>query len=184
MVRQLVLIGILGVVSVFCVGGCNEELKAAYDAFRAQAPPICKDYCEEKVVCEWPYSEGPMETDAFSSAVRRCITLCSSYAVEGAYVYRPETVETYERYYDDYLTGNTLMDGFECIYYLGAYRCVDMGDTNEHKFNPPVNSYCVASNDCLAQFGLDYSVRWQQDSSGIGGSCIREGNQYIDAIFF
>jgi hypothetical protein len=164
--------------------GCDSPLKMAYDDFRKQAPAVCKDYCEEKVACELPSSFGPVYNEAFAALIRQCTVKCTAVAADGAYVWQSDPDGYYDRIYSDYIDADTLMEGFECVYKLGAYRCVDTGDSNVHKFTPPVTSICEMSNDCIAPFGVDVHYKWHINSGNAGGSCRKEGSMHIDVDFF
>ena len=166
--------------------GCQSDLDAAYDDYRAQAPSVCKDYCEEKIACEnTSYTSTGEELDnSFAAKIHQCVTYCTSYAVEGAYVWNSGINLGYDRNYREFIDGDMLFDGFECLYNMGAYRCVKTGSAYVHKFNAPVKSVCEASNSCITGFNVDYSWYWQINSNGIGGTCKHRGTDNIDAIFF
>ncbi len=166
------------------VVGCTADLEPAYDDFRAQVPPVCKDYCEEKVACERESATGPSDDEAFAAAVHECIMRCGTLAVEGAFVWHTDPSGEFERYYDEGIDGDTLMDGFDCLYAMGAFRCVQGTTGYIHRLNPPVQSICVSANSCLADYGIDFSLFWDATATDIGGTCVRAGSDHIDALFF
>jgi len=171
---------------VFCAA-CDPTAGETYDDFRAMAPLTCKDYCEERTSCEWRgVSLSPEDQDAFSAAVRLCETACTGSSVEGGYVYHLENFGDGVEYhnYDELIEGGELISGFECLYNAGAYRCVDAGGFYVHQLQPPVLSICEYANQCIAAFGIDYSLSWTPDPSGLGGVCTRGGTEYVNALFF
>ena len=131
-------------------------------------------------------SAGAEEADAFSAAIRMCTAQCAALSSEGAYVWQKDPAGSYERLYDVHLDGDLLFTGFSCLYNLGAYRCVTPLGTSvsTHRLNPPVKSICERAAECLDAYGVNYSLRWVADSTGLGGTCSRTGTDYVEAIFF
>ncbi|MBN2339955.1 MAG: hypothetical protein JXX29_09090 [Deltaproteobacteria bacterium] len=164
---------------------CDSGLDASYDAFRDQVPAVCKDFCEEKVACERAVGDGDsLDDDAFTSQVHFCEIECGAYASEGAYVWRDDASGYSDRIYTDHLDGAMVMDAFDCLYEMGAYRCVDNGTEYIHQFNPAARNVCDASNDCIDGFAVDHAYYWSASTDGLGGACYKSGSDFIDAIFF
>ncbi|MBN2803622.1 MAG: hypothetical protein JXR91_11045 [Deltaproteobacteria bacterium] len=165
---------------------CQSDLDVAYDDFLSKAPLVCKDYCEEKNSCEraTDSSLGTYDQDSFTTKIHQCIAICTSYKAEGAYIWNDASSLGYDRNYYDFIDGDSLFTGYECLYNLGAYRCVNSNDVYTHKLNAPTSVVCEESNNCLAPFNIDYSFYWSVNPDGFGGSCKTRGTDNIDAIFF
>lgn len=169
---------------LLAVSACDDSLDESYADFRDNVPSVCKDYCEEMAACGRPTSTGDLEQDQFAAEVHRCEVTCASFGVEGAYVWYRDNSSGADRVYVDHLSGDMVMDAFSCLYGYGAYRCVARGGTYILEFNPPARNVCEAANDCTASFEMNVSYSWKSDSSGVGGSCQRTGNEFTDSSFF
>jgi hypothetical protein len=162
--------------------GCEADLVEAIDELRAAAPTVCKDYCEDKLACEWPTAEGVEEEAAFSEGVERCTVDCAFYMGKGAYVVR-DGVEMVE--YFDSVSGSTLLSALECAMENGTFRCTE-GDPNDvHVFGGIVESMCEDADECLDLLDIDQHLEWipSPEPEG-GGTCVATGDEWIDADFF
>ena len=175
--------GYLLAIAVLLVSACDNSLDETYADFRDNVPSVCKDYCEEMAACGRPSTAGEYEQDQFAAEVHRCEVDCASYGVEGVYVWYRDT-NLADQVYVDHLSGDAVMDAFACLYGYGAYRCVAQDGDYVLEFNPPARNICDVANDCIASFGMNVSFTWRSDSSGVGGSCQRNGNEFTDSSFF
>jgi hypothetical protein len=160
--------------------GCDAKLVQAIDDVRAAAPNACKDYCEDKLACEWPAASGAEENDAFSAGVQRCTVDCAYYMGMGAYAVR-NGVEDLD--YFDHLSGGTVRRVLECALESGTFRCADGTPTDVHVFGGVVQSMCEDGDACLEELGIDQHLVWTPSAEG-GGTCASQGTEWIDAEFF
>jgi hypothetical protein len=157
--------------------GCDSELDQAIDDLRAAMPDICKDYCEDKVTCEW---EGSTATvigkDAYSAAVQRCEIGCAFDTGRGAYVAENgvDEIECVER-----VSGGEIEDFLTCATDGNLFYCPD----ESHTFGGLVQSRCLAAEACLEGLGIDLHLAWSADTDG-GGTCTYSGTQWLEAEFF
>jgi hypothetical protein len=160
--------------------GCDTKLVDAIDDLRAVAPNVCKDYCEDKLVCEWPVASGAEENDAFSAGVQRCTVDCAFSLGMGAYAARngTEGIDFFQQ-----VSGGTLKDALACAMEGGAFRCTDGVQNDVHVFGGVVQSMCEDADACLGQLGIDQHLVWTPSPSG-GGTCATEGTEWLDAEFF
>lgn len=163
---------------------CDTDLEASYDDFRDQVPPVCKDFCEEKVACERVEGTGIFDDEVFTSQVHLCEVECAAYAIEGVYVWRQDSTGVAARYYEWHVDGGSVLNAFGCLYDMGAYRCVNTGSAYEHELNPAARNVCDAANECVADFLVDHRYYWAASSDGLGGSCNKSGSDFIESIFF
>ncbi len=159
-------------------GGCAEELADAVDQLRAAAPDVCKDYCEDRVTCEWQGAAGDRETDAFGAAIKRCVIDCAWYMDDGAFVVETGIVDL--KSYVDKVPGHDLEDTLECIYSAAGFRCEEQVGGDQHMFSPPVESICNLSGGCMGTLGIDYLMLWNPSTS----TCQVTGTQTVEAVFF
>lgn len=176
--RMFLLIGVIW------LAACETELDAAYDEFRDQTPIVCKDYCEEKIACERPKGGGPLDTEVFAAQVHLCEVECATYAVEGAYIWSDDSSGMFDRMYDKHATGQEVLNAFECLYNMGAYRCVDTSNGLVHLLKPPTSTICEEATQCISPMKANYQYYWSVNPEGIGGSCSGSGSDSIEAIFF
>ncbi|MBN2714425.1 MAG: hypothetical protein JXX14_01145 [Deltaproteobacteria bacterium] len=164
--------------------GCDRSLEDAYDTYLDNTPAVCKDYCEEKAACGRPSSTGDYEKAEFASDVHMCEVACAAYGAEGAYVWYADPGGSYDRVLYDYLGGDEVMDVFNCLYGIGAFRCVIRAGEYDIEFSPPARNICESANECINGLGLEMTYSWATGSDGVGGSCQQYGGDVIDAMFF
>ncbi len=170
-------------VSAIAAAACADDLATALDDVRAAAPSICKDYCEEKVGCEWPDAEGPLEDQAFSSRIQECTISCAWYMSDGAYVTEPDPLDLDGVFYVDSVSGGALGDLLECVYDLGAFHCSEPEDLpTDFEFEPRIEEQCDAAADCLAALGIDLAAEWIPITL-TDGTCSLEGAQTLEVFF-
>jgi len=160
--------------------GCDAELVEAIDDLRAAAPTVCKDYCEDKLACEWPTAVGAEEEAAFSAGVQRCTVDCAFYMGKGAYVVRTTVMVTD---YFDAVSGGALCDALECAVERGTFRCTEGEPNDIHVFGGVVQSMCENADACLEELSVDQHLVWTPYAEG-GGTCAAAGTEWIDAEFF
>jgi hypothetical protein len=160
--------------------GCDSKLIEAIDDLRAAAPDICKNYCEDKLVCEWPVASGIEENDAFSAGVQRCTIDCAYSLGMGAYAAR-NGIEGLDFF--RHVSGSTLKGALNCAMEGGAFRCTDGVPNDVHAFGAVVQSMCEDADACLGQLGIDQHLVWTPSASG-GGTCATEGTEWLDTEFF
>jgi hypothetical protein len=160
--------------------GCDSKLVEAIDDLRAAAPDVCKNYCEDKLVCEWPVASGTEENDAFSAAVHRCTIDCAFSLGMGAYAARNgiEGLDFFRQ-----VSGNTLKGALTCAMEVGAFRCTDGVPNDIHAFGGVVQSMCEDADACLGRLGIDQHLTWTPSATG-GGTCAATGTEWLDAEFF
>jgi hypothetical protein len=162
--------------------GCDTELGQAFDDVRAAAPAVCKDYCEEKIACEWPKADGPEEDAAFSSRIRECTVTCAWHMSDGAYVteYVPAIEETQ---FVDKTAGKALTKALDCLYDLGAFHCNENEDPPDtFMFEPRIETQCEFSADCIDALGIALTLVW--DETGASPTCLFQGEQSLEIPFF
>ncbi|MCK9459308.1 MAG: hypothetical protein M0R80_06680 [Proteobacteria bacterium] len=159
---------------------CDEDLVDAIDNLRASAPNACKDYCEDKLACEWPAAEGTVENDAFAAGVQRCTVDCAFYMGLGAYAAR-NGLEGLE--YFEHVSGGRLEDTLECALASGGFRCADGSPDDTHVFGAVVQSMCEDADACLGKLEIDQHLVWTPTTEG-GGACVATGTEWLDAEFF
>jgi hypothetical protein len=166
--------------SALACTACDADLVDAIDNLRASAPNVCKDYCEDKLACEWPTAGGSAENDAFSAGVQRCTVDCAFYMGMGAYAARNglEGLEYFER-----ISGGKLEDALECALASGGFRCTDGSPTDTHVFGAVVQSMCEDADTCMGKLGIDQHLVWTPAAEG-GGTCAAMGTEWLDAEFF
>ena len=164
--------------AIFAVAaGCDSKLDQAIDDLRAAAPGSCKDYCEDKVTCEWEYATtSSLERDAFSGAVQRCEVGCAYDTGRGAYVAQNGT-EAIE--YVDHVSGAEIGDFLSCAAGANLFSCPD----GVHTFGGLVESQCAQAETCLSALGIDLHLAWTPSMEG-GGTCAYSGSQWLEAEYF
>jgi hypothetical protein len=160
--------------------GCDSKLVEAIADLRAAAPDVCKNYCEDKLNCEWPVASGTTENDAFSAGVQRCTIDCAFSLGMGAYAAK-NGIEGLD--YFDQVSGHTLKGALECAMESGAFRCSDGVPNDVHVFGGVVQSMCDDADACLGHLGIDQHLVWTPSASG-GGTCAAAGTEWLDAEFF
>jgi len=167
--------------AALALAGCDATLAEAIDDLRAAAPNACKDYCDDKLACEWPAASGTEENDAFSAAVQRCTVDCAFSMGMGAYAAREGVEEDLDFF--DHVSGRTLKGVLECGLESGSFRCT-AGDPNDvHVFGGVVESICEDADACLAELDIDQHLVWTPSPEG-GGTCAVMGEEWLDAEFF
>jgi len=163
--------------------GCEDDLQQAFEDVRAAAPDVCKDYCEEKVACEWYAQDGAREDDAFSAEIRHCIVDCAWWSANGGYASEND-YEAEEVLVVKHVGGESLASTLSCAYGSGAYRC-DTGEgvPSEHLFEPRLESVCLTAAACLEDLGVDFSVAWIPTTAD-AGTCEEQGFQELHVPFF
>jgi len=168
------------------MGGCDQGLTQAFEDVRSAAPDVCKEYCEEKLGCEWDPAAGDqqLEDEAFSAAIRRCTVDCAWFVANGAYVTEYDFVEEDRKYVDE-VSGRALKDTVDCVYQLGVYRCAeDLEGPDQHLFDPGVEAQCEAADECLASLGIDMTFEWTPGTGDGPGTCSASGLQDVELPFF
>lgn len=168
------------------LGGCDDGLKQAFEDVRAAASDVCKEYCEEKLGCEWDPAAGDqeLEDEAFSAAIRRCTVDCAWYAAFGAHVTEQDFVED-DRKYVDHVSGGALEQAHDCVYRLGVYRCAeDLEGPDQHVFDPGVEAQCEAADECLDGLGISMKFEWTPGAGDAPGTCNAVGLQRLEIPFF
>jgi hypothetical protein len=167
-------------------GGCDDGLKQAFEDVRSAAPEVCKEFCEEKLGCEWDPAGGDQDAEdlAFSDAVRRCTIECSWYAAYGAHVTEMDFVGE-DKMYVDHVSGSLLEQAHDCIYRHGVYRCAeDLEGPDQHVFDPGVEAQCEASDECLDVLGISMNFEWTPGDGDLPGTCAATGLQRLEIPFF
>lgn len=178
--------GALIALLVLAAGGCEAGLEQAFEDVRAGAPDVCKEYCEEKLGCEWEPASGDqeLEDEAFSGAIRRCTIECAWYVAFGAHVTEQDYVED-DRMYVDHVSGGAVEDAHDCVYRLGVYRCAeDLDGPNQHLFDPGVEAQCTAADECLDALGIELRFEWTPGAGDAPGTCDATGLQRLETPFF
>jgi len=169
------------VTAALVLSGCDAELVEAIDELRAAAPDACKNYCEEKLNCEWPTAEGAEEEAAFSAAVQRCTVDCAFYMGKGAFAVRNGVEEMFE--YFDGVSGSAMCDALDCALTSGTFHCSGSESNLVYVFGGVVQSMCEDGDACLEGLGIDQHLVWTPSAEG-GGTCAASGSEWIDAEFF
>jgi hypothetical protein len=170
--------------TALALAGCESGLAELIDDLRAGAPTVCKDYCEDKLACEWPAADGAEEERAFSEGVQRCTVECAFDMGKGTYAVRMiEDEEEPELDYFAAVSGDTLGGVLECAMESGAFRCTEGEPNDVHVFGGVVESACEAADECLDGLGVDQHVRWFEATEG-GGDCLASGDEWIAADYF
>ena len=163
--------------------GCENDLHAVLDQVRAAAPNVCKDFCEDKLACEFPAADGDKEDMAFAAAIRQCTINCAWYMDEGAYVVAVGDPEE-KKVYEDHVTGTMLKDMLKCSFYAGVYLCTEQdGGVDLLMVNPLVQSMCIDADNCLSLLKIDQEMEWTPFTEG-GGECTVLGDQAIESMFY
>ena len=163
--------------------GCENDLHAIFDQVRSAAPNVCKDFCEDKLACEFPAADGDEEDKAFAAAIRRCTINCAWYMDEGAYVIEVED-PLEKKTYEDHVTGAMLEDMLKCSFYEGVFLCTEQESGEDLlMLNPLVQSMCIDADNCLSLLRIDQEMEWTPFTDG-GGECIVSGDQTIESMFF
>lgn len=165
------------------VTGCENDLHAILDEVRAAAPNVCKDFCEDKLTCEFPSADGDKENLAFAAAIRRCTINCAWYMDDGAYVIEVSD-PTEKKVYEDHVTGAMLQDMLKCSFYAGVFLCTEQEDGEDLlMLSPLVQSMCIDANNCLSLLEIDQEMDWTPFTDG-GGECTVSGDQIIESMFY
>jgi hypothetical protein len=186
MSKRMMLVGAALALWALVAGSCDEGLKQSFEDVRSAAPDVCKEYCEEKLGCEWEPAVGDqdLEDEAFSAAIRRCTVECSWYTAFGAYVTEQDFVEN-DRMYVGQVTGSQLEEAHDCVYRLGVYRCAeDLEGPDTHLFDPGVEAQCAAADDCLDVLDIEMAFEWTPGAGDAPGTCSPTGLQRLEIPFF
>ena len=163
--------------------GCENDLHAALEQVRSAAPNVCKDFCEDKLACEFPSADGDEEDKAFAAAIRRCTINCAWYMDDGAYVIEVND-PTEKKVYEDHVTGAMLQDMLKCSFYAGVFLCTEQESGEDLLLiNPLVQSMCIDANNCLSLLEIDHEMDWTPLTDG-GGECTTSGDQIIESMFY
>jgi hypothetical protein len=165
------------------LAACETDLSAALDNVRSVVPEVCKDYCEDRLTCEWRSTSDGLFEEAFSSAVRRCVIDCAFVMDEGAFVTEWSIIEQKPRYVE-HVEGGTVEDVLTCLFGLAAFACAESeGDAPDtHDLIPATEAQCKAAATCLVGLGTDASLTWHVGSDG--GSCQSGGAQGLTVDYF
>lgn len=162
---------------------CETDLSAALDQVRAAVPQVCKEYCEDKLSCEWQSTSDDLAAEAFSSAVRRCTVDCAFVVDEGAFA-SERSPWSDQATYVSHVGGDAIAKSLTCLFDLSAYGCIEGEDPapTVHGLALASRSRCEAAANCLALLDTDRSLIWQAKDDH--GACVPEGRQELTVDFF
>ena len=162
---------------------CDGGLAQALGDVRAAAPIACKDFCVQKVTCEWSSDiTGSEEEAAFSDAVHSCTVSCAWYAEHGAFVVEQDAGATAKEYVGR-VQGDVVSDLLACVLDLDVMACVVQEEGGDvYRIDADTEDECFQVDSCWRAVGVRREFDWMVIEGA--EQCLSHGDQALDVPYF